>query len=166
MALAVTVRYDFLDNKGATSFTKIRVPTTFSLSQYGEFGTAMAQLIADVSMCQITGGSLTFAIDLSGLGLAVTASIVSDIAEKAVFLFNTAITGIKAKLRLPTFDEFLVSPGSDAVDQVDVDVAAFIAAMENGIAVTGPATIQPTDDRTNDITTLTEAREVKRRTLT
>jgi len=165
MALAVTVRFDLVDDKDKTSFTKIRVPVTFSLAQYAEFGTAAAQLIANISICKITGGSLTFAIDLSGLGLRTVASIASDIAEKAAFIFGTAVTGFAAKLRLPTFNENLVPPGSDAIDLVDADVAAFVAAMEDGIVVTGD-TIQPTDDRVNDITGVTQAREVKRRTLT
>lgn len=166
MALAVTARFDFIDDKGKTSFTKVRVPVTFSLSQYGEFGVAFAQLLVDVSLCRCTGASLTFAIDLSGLGLRTVAGITADIAEKAAFLFNTAVTGLRAKLRIPTLRETLVPPGSDAIDTADVDVAAFIAAMENGIVVSGPATVEPTDDRENDITALTTAREVKRRTLT
>ena len=165
MALAITVRVEFIDDKGKTSFTKVRVPNGFTLSQYGEFGTALAQLLTNISICRVTGGSLTFAMDLSGLGLRTVAGITADIAEKAAFLFNTAITGLKAKLRIPTFRETLVPPGSDAVDLADVDVAAFKTAMESGIAVTG-GTIEPTDDRENDITGLTTAREVKRRTLT
>lgn len=166
MALAITVRFDFLDDKGKTSFSKVRVPNGFSLAQYGEFGTAFGQLLANVSNCKVTGSSLTFAIDLSGLGLRTVASVASDVAEKAIFLWNTAVTGLKAKLRIPTFDELLIPPGSDAVDLVQADVAAFKAAMENGIVVPVAVTVQPTDGRTNDITALTEAREVKRRTLT
>lgn len=165
MALAITVRVEFIDDKGKTSFTKVRVPNGFTLSQYGEFGTALAQLLTDISICRVTGGSLTFSIDLSGLGLRTVAGITADIAEKAAFLFNTAITGLRAKLRIPTFRETLVPPGSDAVDLADVDVAAFKTAMESGIVTTG-GTISPTDDRENDITGLTTAREVKRRTLT
>lgn len=166
MALAVTVRFDFLDDKGKTSFSKVRVPNGFSLAQYGEFGTAFAQLLANVSNCKITGGSLTFAIDLSGLGLRTVASSLSDVAEKGLFLFNTVVTGLKAKLRIPTLDESQVPSGSDAIDTANVDVAAFIAAMENGIVVPVAVTVQPTDDRTNDISALTQAREIKRRTLT
>lgn len=165
MAFAVVVRFDLLDDKGKTSFTKIRIPTTFSLSQYGEFGTAAAQLIANVSNCKVTGASLTFAIDLSGLGLRTVASVVSDVAEKAAFIFGTAVTSFRAKFRIPTFNEDLVPPGSDAIDLVDVDVAAFVTAMEDGIVVTA-TTISPTDDRLNDVVGVTEAREVKRRTLT
>lgn len=166
MALAVVARFDFLDDKGKTSFTKVRVPTTFSLAQYGEFGTAFGQLLANVSNCKITGGSFTFALDLSGLGLRTVASVAADVAEKGAFIFNTAVTGLKARMRIPTFNETLIPSGSDAIDLVQADVAVFQAAMENGIVVPTAITVQPTDDRTNDITGLTVAKEVKRRTLT
>ena len=165
MVLAFVTRFDLRDDKGKTSFTKIRIPTTLNMGQISQFAQAMAQLIADFSTCEITGASITLAIDLSALGLKVSAQPLSDVAEKAAFIFNTAVTGFKARLRLPTFREFLVPSGSDAVDLADPDVAAFAAAMENGIVTVG-GTISPTDDRLNDVVSVSTAREVKRRTLT
>jgi hypothetical protein len=162
MALAVALRIDFIDAKGDTSFTKIRVPSGFSIAQYLEFGAAMCQFISDTSQCLITGASLTFGIDLSGLGLKVAAASVADVFQKGYFAFTSAATGFFKRFRVPTFDEDLVTANSDAIDTVDADVAAFIAANTNGIVVTG-TTVQPTTERGHDLTGLSEAREVFRK---
>lgn len=165
MALAVTITYTFTDGKGHTSSTRVRVPTTFSLAQIAEFVPAMAQLIADLSQGELSAASAQFTVDLSGLGLKVAANALADVAEKAWFKFTSAVTGLKKMLRIPTYDETYTGAGSDAVDTADPDIAAFTAAMTNGIAVSGPATIQPTDSRGNDLVSTAEAREVKRETL-
>lgn len=164
MALAVTLRINSRDEKGATSFTKIRVPTGFSISQYLEFGEAMCQLIASINLVQVTSASIVFGIDISALPLKPAAGLLSDIAEKALFIFNTVVAGFRTKLRLPAFDETFVTPGSDVIDTADPSVAAFTAAMTNGIVTTG-GTIGPVNGREFDVDALIEAREVKRRTL-
>jgi|SRR5688572_2376826 len=162
MALAVAVRYDFIDDKGDTSFTKIRVPTGFSIAQYTEFVQAMGQFLANMSACRITGGSVTFTIDLSGLSLKAAAASVADTFQKGYFAFNSAATGFFKRLRIPTFNEAKVSAGSDTINTIDADVAAFLGAMNSGIVVTG-GTIQPVTERGHDLTSLSEAREVFRR---
>lgn len=162
MALAVAVRFDFIDEKGKTSFTKIRVPTTLSVGQVTQFAVAMAQLISNISQCQITNVSTTFAIDLSGLSLKAAASAVADVAQKGYFAFASSVTGFFKRLRIPTFDENKINAGSDTIDTLDVDVAAFVAAMEDGVAVTG-GTIQPSTERMQELSALSEAREVFRR---
>jgi hypothetical protein len=162
MALAVAVRYDFVDEKGDTSFTKIRVPSTFSIAQYTEFVLAMGQFIATMSACRITGGSVTFTIDLSGLGLKASAATIADVFQKGYFSFNSAATGFFKRLRIPTLSESKVSAGSDNINTLDADVAAFVTAMNNGIVVTG-GTISPVTERGHDLTSLNEAREVFRR---
>ncbi len=161
MAYAIVLRFDIRDDSGKTSFTKIRVPTTFSVSQVVEFGQAMAQLIANLSIGEVYRAGITFALDLSGLGLKVAAAAAADIYEKARFQFQTGVTRFRAFFRLPTWDETLTNLGSDTVDTSDVDVAALIAGMENGIAVIGPATIQPSDGRGNDIVSLQFAKEIR-----
>ena len=162
MALAVAIRYDFIDDKGKTSFTKIRVPTGNTIAQYTEFAQAMGQFIANMSSCRITGGSITFTIDLSGLGLKSAAASITDVFQKGYFAFNSAATGFFKRLRVPTLSEAKVSAGSDGINTVDADVAAFINAMNNGIVVTG-GTITPTTERGHDLVSLSEAREVFRR---
>lgn len=162
MALAVTVNIQVQDSKGKTSGTKIRVPTGFSIAQYIEFAQAIMQLIANMQVGVITGGSISFGLDLSGLGLKTVANVLADTAQKGYFSFASAVTGFFKKLRIPTFREDLVSVGSDAIDTTSTEVAAFVAAMENGIVVTG-GTISPCTERVQDLVALTDAREVFRR---
>jgi hypothetical protein len=162
MALAVTINIQCADSKGKTSGTKIRIPIGFTIPQYIEFGQAIMQLIANLQVGVITRGSITFGLDLSGLGLKTVANVLSDTAQKGYFSFVSAATGFFKKLRIPTFREDLVAVGSDAIDTTDTDVAAFIAAMENGIAVTG-GTVSPCTDRVQDLVALTDARETFRR---
>lgn len=164
MALAVGIEIGFTDDKGKASSTVVRVPTGFSLAQYAEFGTAICQLLANISDCVITGASVNFGVDLSGLGLKVSAQPLADVAEKAQLIWNTAASGFKKIFRIPTFREALVNAGSDTINTADVDLAAYVSAIENGISVTG-GTVAPSDARGNDIVSLGEAREQFRRTL-
>lgn len=162
MALAVTLRVQVQDSKGKASFTKIRVPTGFSIPNYIEFAQGMLQLIANMQVGVITSASITFALDLTGLGLKVIAGVLSDTAQKGYFAFASAVTGFFKRFRVPTFREDLVAVGSDAIDTSAPEVAAFVAAMESGIVVTG-GTIAPVTEREQDLVALTDAREVFRR---
>lgn len=162
MVLAVTVRYTFLDEKGKTASTKVRVPNGFSIAQYVEFVQGMAQFMSDISACQITRAGFTVGIDLSGLGLIGLPSSIADVAQKGYFAFRSAVAGFFKRLRVPTFKESLVNAGSDTVDTSDASVVAFVNAMNNGIVTTG-GTIQPVTERGDDLTTLIEARETFRR---
>jgi len=150
MALAVTCRLSFVDGKGKPSFTKIRIPTGFSISQMLEFAVAVAQLATTISVGSITRASICVGIDLSSATIKASPMANSDIAEKGLFGWATAVSGFRTKSWLPAFSEAMLVNASDAVDQVDADVAAYITAMENGIVVTG-GTVQPTDRRENDV---------------
>ena len=162
MGLAISVRFDFVDNKGKPSFTKVRVPLGFTISQYIEFGQGMAQLMANISTGQITRASFCAGLDLSGATIKGTPSGLSDIAQKGLFGFSTSVAGFRTKMKIPAISETKVVAGSDTIDQADVDVAAFITAMENGIVVTG-GTISPTDQRENDIVSTDYSRELFRK---
>lgn len=162
MALAVSFRFDFIDVKGKTTFTKMRTPSTFSIAQYTEFAVAMGQIICNMIAVRLTGISATFTLDLSGLSLKAAATSVADVFQKGYFSFNSASTGFRKRLRIPTFDESKVGLGSDNIDTLDAAVAAFDAAMTNGIVVTG-GTIQPVTERGHDLVSLNEAREVFQR---
>jgi len=162
MALAVAIRFDFLDGKGKTSSTKIRVPNGFTIAQYVEAAQAFAELISQFSQCQITNASITVGLDLSSATLRAAALLTSDIYHKARFQFATAVNGFRTAFNLPTFNEAKAVTGSDQIDQADIDVAALIAALENGIVVTG-GTIAPTDHRTNDVVSIEHAREIFRK---
>jgi len=162
MALAVSVRFDFQDDKGKSSFTKIRVPTGFSIAQYTEFAQGAAQLLLNASTASITKISVVFNVSLASLGLKTVASSVSKVARKMFLQFTTAVTGFLAKTFIPALSESKVASGSDDVDQADTDVAALISAYEDGIVVTG-GTMTFTNGRGHDITAATAAKEQFRR---
>lgn len=162
MPLAITVRYSMIDDKGKTSSTKVRVPNGFSIAQYVEFVQGMGQFLSNISACQITKAGFSVGIDLSGLGLQALPASIADVAQKGYFAFRSAATGFFKRLRIPTFDESKVNAGSDTIDTVDADVAAFNGAMASGIVTSG-GTIQPQTERGDDLTTLQEAREVFRK---
>lgn len=158
MALAFTLRLDFIDDKGKESFTKVRLPTGFTLAQYTEFGQAAAQLFANISQAQITAVSIGFNVDLSGAALKTVASAVTSVAKKLWLRFNTAVTGFRAQTLIPGIRETQVIAGSGDANQADVDIAAVISAFEDGIAVT-LGTLTFTNDREHDITTVQTATE-------
>lgn len=158
MALAFTLRFDFIDDKGKESFSKMRLPTGFTLAQYVEFGQAAAQLWSNVSQAAITGVSISFNVDLSGAALKTVASAVTSVAKKLWLRFQTAVTGFGAKTLFPGLRETQVIAGSGDVDQTDVDVAAVISLMEDGIAVTG-GTMTFTNNRAHDITAVSSGTE-------
>lgn len=162
MALAFSIRLQFLDAKGKSSFTKVRVPTTFAISDYLEFVQASAQLFSNLSQGQVSRGAICFGIDLSGLGLATVASAVSSVAKKLSLRFRTAATGFFAKMNMPTISELLFPGGGDAIDDTDADVAAVVSALEDGLVVTG-GTVNFTNDREQDIVTYQSGRERFRR---
>lgn len=162
MALAVSLRFDVIDDKGDTSFTKIRVPLGFSIADYIEFAQAAAQILLGGSTGRITRASVVFNVSLDGLGLKTVASAVSKVARKLYLQFSTAVTGFLSKTIFPALSESLVLAGTDDVDQTDTDVAALVSALEDGIVVTA-GTMQFTNGRGHDIEALDVAKEQFRR---
>lgn len=162
MALAVSIRFGFVDAKGDTSFTKIRVPNGFKIASYLEFAQGAADTLSTVLDCQVTSASVCIGLDVSTASLKTVVNAVSDVAQKAQFIFNTATQGFKKIVRLPAFNEFKFLPNSDVVDQSDLDIAAFLTTMENGVAVT-LGSVNPSDARENDITSLSSSRELFRK---
>lgn len=156
MAIAFEIIYTVVDEDGDDATTTIKVPTTFSLAQYTEFGAALATLMNNIIEGAITGADLCLAADVSGLTTNLTSGA-DDVEDIGAFQFATG-DGRPVKVNVPGLDETKVAVGTDDINQVDVDVAAFIAAMNNGLTVPG-GTIQPTDVGEDDITNLTYARE-------
>lgn len=153
---APQIIYTVIDDSGDRATTAINVPTGFSLSQFGEFATAMATFLDAILGGKVESAEIAFSVDLSGL-TSNTALSTSDVEDIGAFAFETA-GGFPVKMNIPGIDELLVLSGSDDLDQADADIAAYIAAMENGIAVTA-ATISPTDVAEDDITVTVHARE-------
>lgn len=162
MALAVTVNFTILDSKGKSSVTKVRVPTGFSIPQYGEFAVAMAQLISAISQGSITDVSIGLPLNLSAATIRSVAISTANVAEKALFMVRSVVSGLFGKFFLPTYNDSLSVTGSDDIDQADPDVAAYMAILEDGVNTAG-GVINPVDLRENDLSSVTEAREIFRR---
>jgi hypothetical protein len=162
MALAVSVRFQFEDDKGKTSFTVINVPTGFSIAQFTEFAQGAAQLITNISQATVTRVSVTFKVSLAGLGLRGIPSTIGSVAKKIFLRFQTGVTGFFAQTLIPSPDENNVVAGSDGFNQAAAGVAALISMYEDGIAVTG-GTMQFTNNREMDVSTVIDAREIFRR---
>lgn len=162
MALAVSVRIDFVDNKGKSSFTKVRLPSGRTLVDYKDFAEQICQLFLNVSTGRITRSSICFGVDLSSASLNTTPSAVSSVKKKAAMRWITAETGFDAKFSVPAFSESKIVSGSDDVDTSDADVIAFVDQLEDNIAVTA-GTMVFTNGRGHAVATLKTAKERFRR---
>lgn len=155
MAIPFQVVYTTEDASGDKATTSIDVPISFSLAQYGEFASDMAALIDAFIGGVIVSAGLTVNIDLSGLTSNATLST-ADVEEVGAFLFTTG-EGRPVDVNVPCIIETLEAAGSDNLDQADADIAAFISAIEDGIATAG-GTIAPCDRGEGDLTTTVYAR--------
>jgi len=159
--MAVGVLFTFRDGKGETSSTQVNLPSNTSAADAILFGQQMAGLLDALISGAITRVGIVLDVDISALGLNTTASGTSDVEEGARFQFRTA-NGFFTSMRIPTILEGIISSGGNSVNQVDVDVAAFLTAMETGIdlaGVGGTGTVAPVDTRNDDIVTTTSAKE-------
>ena len=159
MAHAFALTYTYQDDAGKTATHDIHVPTAFSIAQFTEFGRSMADLLDNIVSGLITSVDLTLTADLSGLLLNFVEPE-GDVEEVASFQFATA-DNRSVEINLPAINEDVVLAGSNDIDQTDAGIAAFITAMESGIAVTG-GTIQPCDVNQDSIVDTVYAREAFR----
>lgn len=153
MAFAFVVQIDFKDAKNKSSFTRIRIPTTFTIAQMTTFAQDAAQAVTDISGCIVTGASIGLNFTLTGLGAAAAAA--ADVASKAFFKARSAVAGFFAKMSIPTFDEdTLVVAGTDQIDTANAAVATYVTLVE-----TGNGTIAPVDKYGNDLVDVEISRE-------
>jgi len=154
--------YSFLDDKNKISTTEINVPTTFNLSQYTEFGAAMATILQNLAQGKLVSADLCLQADISGL-TSNAATVGSTVDLVGAFQFGTDLNN-KVAVTIPCLSElFMTVSGSDDLDQTQADVAAFLFAMTDGIVTTG-GTILPCDKAEEDITSIDFAREGSRPT--
>lgn len=160
---AYSVIFSFRDAKGETSSTEVNIPTGLTLANMTIFAQEMAKLINPLITGVITRIGLAVSIALPA-GIRTIPVSTSDVEEGGKFQFGTA-GGYYTGMRIPTWNESLVSAGSDDINTVSSDVAAFVAAMLTGIDLTtatpvaGTGTVGPTDGRGDDITSLVNAKE-------
>jgi len=111
---------------------------------------------------RLAGASVTLEADISGLVNAAAAAI-SDVQEKAEFIFRDITTNFRKTITLPTFIEtFFTSSGAGKeVDLTQSEVTAFVTMMTDGVDDGGgtPVEINPTTSHGEDLTALTAARQ-------
>jgi len=156
MAVAFAITYTLEDDAGKSATFEIHIPTAFSLSQYTEFIRAMADLVDNIVSGLMTSADLTISVDISALTLN-NALPDSDVEEVASYQFITG-DNRPVQVNIPGLDEGETLAGSDDLNVLAPNQAAFITAMETGVAVTG-GTISPCDINEDDLTELVYARE-------
>jgi hypothetical protein len=155
MALAVAVNFTITDAKGKSATTKVHVPTGFAIADYIEFGTAMGQIIADLSDGVLTNISISLPLSLSGATIRAAAALAADVAKKGLFIAGSAISGLFARFNIPTYDEDHTVDNTDEMDLADAEVAAVVAIIEGGAGGASPC-----DLRGNNLTDVLSGREI------
>lgn len=159
MALAVTIRYGVKDETNKSSFVEIQVPTGISLANLVLFAEDMAQLVLDCLQGRIDSITIQISLDLSGATLKAVANTVSFVAEKAHYIFATAVAGFTRLFKVPARVEADEVPNSDNMLQSDPGQAAFIAGVLNGM-VTAGGTINFLDDYMQPLQSVVSAKSV------
>lgn len=158
--MAVSVYYTMIDGKGKTSTVTIPLPNNTSALNAQAYVLTMAPIIKLLMNGGLYSAGVSY--DVSIAGWSGVAAAISDVQEKALFSFKTAIGNFYRKMRLPTFIETLINPGTETVDLTDVNVAAFVSAIVDGLDVSangGTGTIQATTIHSEDLASLVTAVE-------
>lgn len=160
----ITLYWIIQDAKGDKSRLEIQVPSGTSYDNARDFLITISETLRQLSTGGLNSAGVSFEFDLSAangaLGFAgwgPVATLISDVQEKAEFIFQTA-GGFLKRLNIPAFDESLFVPNSSVVDTSDALVAEFVTAMEDGITVNATL-IEPVDLRGEDLEVLTAAAE-------
>lgn len=156
MPKATDLIYSVEDADGDVATTAVKLPSSASLVDLQEFSEAQATLMDAILDGKIIGAGASFNVDVSGLTVNLSSGA-DDVEDVGSFQFRT-VDGRPVIVNVPGIDENKVIVGADDLNQVDVDIAAFIAMMTNGLSVTG-GTIIPCDVGEDDITTIDYARE-------
>lgn len=160
MARAVSVVINLRDQKGKASKTKIFVPSNLTIADWTAFGQSAAQVVANLSEAEVTRVSICLPIDITiGNTLKTVAGAASDVGNKALMMFTTALAGFKMRFNVPTWDETQTVAQTDVVDDSDISVAALITAIEAGYATSTPATVTPCNARGSVVDQYDKGRE-------
>jgi hypothetical protein len=158
--MAIEIVYEVEDRSGTMGSTSVRVAGTPTVVQLNGFGAGFATALNNIIGGVIRAAAAFFRADVSGITGNV-ASSASDVEHIAKFEFLTT-GGNRMKVNVPAMDSNIIGGiGSDTLDQLNPQVAAFTAAMINGINVTG-AVIQPCDIGEDSLTDVIFAREAFR----
>lgn len=157
--MPINVAYYIEDGKSDESPLTINLPSGTSAADAVAFAQTMWPLVDAL----INGGNVVAKVIFEVPGITSSNPIgSSDVQEIAKFVFNTANTIAKKAMGIPTFIESKILPGTKLVDTTDVDVAAFVTAMVDGLDTTGnggSGVIQPCNLYDFDLTSLRSAVE-------
>lgn len=158
--MAIEIVYTIEDASGDEATTQVRVagePTIAGLNGFGAgYATAVNNIIAGIIRSAVAFLKPAFS-SITGNNIGA----LSDVEHIGKFEF-VALNGQRVKVNVPALSEIaLGATTSDSLDQAQVNVAAFLAAMETGIAVTG-GTISPCDIGESSISDTIFAREAFR----
>lgn len=158
--MAIEVIATIEDASGDKATTSIRVQQAATLAQLLAFAPLWATALNDIIFGKIV--SVFAHVLASTIGIINNGgSLTSDVEHVGKFVFRT-VSNTRVTVNIPSLDENAVQAyASDTLDQAEPEVAAFIAAMETGIAVTG-GTISPCDIGEVSINALVFAREAFR----
>jgi len=157
MAIPYGIKVQIRDASGDIATTEFYVTNTHTLVQYNLAAEPLVETLDGVIGGVIEDAVLNIPVSMAAL-TNNTIGGASDVGDLGQFAFRTA-ENRPVKVNVPGIIETLVASGSDDIDQAQTDVAAFIAAMEDGILVTGAILVAPSNVGEGDITTVSYARE-------
>jgi hypothetical protein len=152
-----SIIYGVTDGKNEKSSFTVNIPDTFTVAQITGFATQLLPLVNALVTGGLTSVGLSLNLDSILTGGIGAAAANSDVEEGAKWTFGVP-GGFLTSLRLPTFDEQFILPGTRLVDEADPAVAAFQTAMVAGLNV-GGTQVQPSDTRGEDIVDILSAVE-------
>lgn len=152
--MSIRTFYTVKDGKGDASTITIDIPDNTATANIVLFTQQMASLLDDL----IAGGITEIGFSLPVPWVAQVPDAASDLQEAAQFIFRTAGGFIK-RMRIPSIWENKFSAGTRLVNQAETNVAAFIAAMEDGIEVVAGTTVSPENAHGEDVELLESAVE-------
>lgn len=155
--MAIELVYTIEDKSGTKGTTSVRVADGPTLAGLNGFAASWATAIDAVIRGKILSAVAHILANITGL---TNNTVVSgaDVEHLGKFQFITA-AGVRVDCNIPAIDEAVVGALTpDEIDQSAAPVAAFLAAMEDGINAAG-GLIQPCDVGGDSLVSTVFARE-------
>jgi hypothetical protein len=158
--MAIEIIAQIADADGDQASTSVRLADSATIAQANGFAVGWSQAV-DAVIAGVIRTVLAFLrVDISALTGNLVGAL-SDVEHIGKFSFRTE-DGIRTLVNVPCLAEItLGTTTSDVLDPVQVNVAAFITAMEDGINA-GGALIEPCDIGEGDIVEVVFSREAFR----
>lgn len=140
--MPISVFWKTRDAKGDVSTREVYLPVATTAAAAVTFAGSFIALIDDITSGEIVSAGVNLEIDISGLTNSPVST--ADLQEMARFAFRDA-AGFLTSITIPTFPEVYFLAGTNQVDTAQANVAAFITAMEDGLAGTSPTSLHEDD---------------------